>query len=40
VREVVSLNHTIHKTCKFDSKNSENYRAMGRAMAVIGELFP
>jgi hypothetical protein len=23
-RKVVSLNLTIHKTCKFDSKNGEN----------------
>jgi hypothetical protein len=39
-REVASSNITIHKTRKFDSKNSEIDRAMGRAMVMVGELFP
>jgi hypothetical protein len=29
-REVVSSNLIIHKTCKFNSKNGENDRVMGR----------
>jgi hypothetical protein len=36
-RDVANSNLTIYKTYKFDSKNGENDRAMGRAMVVVVE---
>jgi hypothetical protein len=39
-REVASSNVTIHKTRKFDSKNGENDREMGKAMGWLGSCFP
>lgn len=39
-KEVASLNLIGHETCEFISKNSENDRAMGWAMALYEGLFP